>query len=284
MRYRSKPRSLFLVFLLLIASVTVYSQDKKYRARVSLEHVKIINEQSYIGISAKFKGEDGFEPASDLEFNVYRSVNEDSLVVLGKARTNTEGKAKFVLKETMKQSDTSGIYTYTVAIEDNEKFRDTDKSISFSEANLTVDVVTIDSTYHITAVLTDASGNALQGEFLKVGLKRLYGNLTIGEDNNETDENGAILVPFRDEMPGVEGNLTFEVLLKESDAYGTIKAAISAPIGRPIEDESTFDVRTMWSPPNKTPLYLLIFPNLMILGVWVPLLLLMFNLYRISKS
>ncbi len=283
MRYPSKYIASIIMFMLIV-SLSAYSQGEKYKARVSLEHVKVMGAETYIAISAKFKGEDGFESANQLAFNVYRQSNEDSLAYLGQVETNMEGKAKFVLKETMKQSDTSGIYTYTVAIEDNERFSDTDKSISFSEANLSVDVILIDSTHHISAVLTDASGNPLQGEFLKVGLKRLYGNLTIGEDNNETDENGSILVPIKDEMPGIEGNLTFEVVLKESDVYGTIKAIVSAPIGRSIEDESTFDERTMWSPPDKTPLYLLIFPNLMILGVWIPLLLLTFNLYRISKS
>ncbi len=69
-------------------------------------------------------------------------------------------------------------------------------------------------------------------------------------------------------IPGVDGNLTFEVVLKESDDYGTVKAMVNAPIGIPIVDESTFDERTMWSPRNKTPLFLLIFPNLLIFGMW----------------
>lgn len=284
MRSLSKYLASFFILLLLVASLSAYSQGEKYRARVSLEHVKVMDEEAYIDISAKFKGEGGFESANDLEFNIYRQVNEDSLVYLGQVKTNAEGKAKFDLKDTMKHLDSTGIYTYMVAIEDNEKFRDTDKSISFSEANLSVDITMIDSTYQIIAVLTDAESNPLKGEFLKVGLKRFYGSLSIGQDNYETDGNGSILVPIEDRMPGVEGNLTFEVILKESDAYGTIKSVITAPIGTRIEDESTFDERTMWSPPDKTPLYLLIFPNLMILGVWIPLFLLTFNLYRISKS
>ncbi|MEQ8554452.1 MAG: hypothetical protein RIC53_17465 [Cyclobacteriaceae bacterium] len=284
MRYPSKFKATFFVLLLLVASLSAYSQGEKYRARVSLEHVKVMNGEAYIDISAKYKGEEGFESANYLEFNVYRQVNEDSLVYLGQVMTNAEGRAKFLLKDAMKHLDTTGIYTYTVAIEDNDRFRDTDKSISFSEAGLSVDITMIDSTYHISAILTDADGNHLQGEFLKVGLKRFYGSLSIGEDNYETDENGSILVPIEERMPGLGGNLTFEVVLKESEAYGTIRAAISAPIGIPIVDESTFDERTMWSPPSRAPYYLLIFPNLIILGIWIPLVFLIYNLYRIFKS
>jgi hypothetical protein len=85
-------------------------------------------------------------------------------------------------------------------------------------------------------------------------------------------------------MPGVNGELTFEVVLNESETYGTVKALVTAPIGTPIVDQSTFDKRTLWSPPSKAPYCLLIFPNLIILGVWLPILLLIINLFRISKA
>ena len=286
MKYYSKYRTPLLSILLICLSTLTYSQNKKYKARVSLEYIKVMNQESYIAISAKYKGEEGFEQASNLQFTIYKEVLEDSLVSLGQVETNDNGKAKFVLKDIGldNQTDSLAINTYLVTIEDNEKFRDAKKSISFSEASLTIGLEMVDSTYQISAVLTDAVGRPVQGEYLKVGLKRLYGMLQTGKDNYETNENGAILVSLDERMPGIDGNLTYQVLLKESDTYGTIKAQIIAPIGTLIEDESSFDERTMWSPPSKTPFYLLLFPNLMILGVWIPLILLTFNLYRISKS
>jgi len=285
-KYYSKYRTPLLSILLICLSTLTYSQNKKYKARVSLEYIKVMDQESYIAISAKYKGEEGFEQASNLQFTIYKEVLEDSLVSLGQVETNDDGKAKFVLKDIGldNQTDTLAIHTYLVAIEDNEKFRDAKKSISFSEASLTIGLEMVDSTYQISAVLTDAVGRPVQGEYLKVGLKRLYGMLQTGKDNYETNEDGTILVSLDERMPGINGNLTYQVLLKESDTYGTIKAQIIVPIGTPIEDESSFDERTMWSPPSKTPFYLLLFPNLMILGVWIPLILLTFNLYRISKS
>lgn len=284
MRHFFKYGAVLLV--LLGMSISAHPQAKKYKARVSLEYVKMMNKESYIGISAKFKGENGFEQASDLEFNLYQQTTNDSLVRIGKVRTNAEGKAKFTLKnsDNNQHTDTLKVYTYTVAIENNEKFREAKKSISFSDASLLVDIEPVDSAYQIKARLVNASNQPVQGEYLNVGLKRLYGSLQIGKATYETDDTGSIIVPIEEQMPGIEGNLTFEVSLNESDTYGTIKALISAPIGVAIEEESSFDQRTMWSPPDKTPFYLLIFPNLMILGVWIPLLLLTFNLYRISKS
>jgi hypothetical protein len=63
-----------------------------------------------------------------------------------------------------------------------------------------------------------------------------------------------------------------------------VKALVNAPIGVPIVDESTFDERTMWSPRSKTPLFLLIFPNLIILGIWGLIIYLILNLFKLKKS
>ena len=108
--------------------------------------------------------------------------------------------------------------------------------------------------------------------------------LQIGDEFNNTYDDGTILVPIEEEIPGVDGNLTFEVVLKDNDDYGTVKALINSSIGVPIIDESTFDKRTMWSPRNKTPLFLLIFPNILIFGIWSILIFLLINLYKITKS
>jgi hypothetical protein len=271
------------VFLTIVNIAT--GQDNKFRARVSAQYIKIMDQESSIHLSAKYKAENGFEPAAGLEFNVYKIISDDSLFLIGKVKTNEEGEAKFILKvDDLNYSSGTAVFNYTVRIENNSRFRDSETMISFSDANLTAEVLTVDSVHQIKAVLTDASGNPMPGHLLTVGLQRLYAPLHIGDEFYETDESGTILVPLEEPMPGIDGVLTFEVSLNESDQYGTIKALVSAPIGIPVKDESTFDQRTMWSPPSKTPYYLLIFPNLIILGVWVPILILIVNLFRISKA
>jgi hypothetical protein len=271
------------VFLTIVNIAT--GQDNKFRARVSAQYIKIMDQESSIHLSAKYKAENGFEPAAGLEFNVYKIISDDSLFLIGKVKTNEEGEAKFILKvDDLNYSSDTPVFNCTVRIENDSRFRDSETMISFSDANLTAEVQTVDSVHQIKAVLTDASGNPMPGQLLTVGLQRLYAPLHIGDEFYETDESGTILVPLEEPMPGIDGILTFEVSLNESDQYGTVKALVSAPIGIPMKDESTFDQRTMWSPPSKTPYHLLIFPNLIILGVWVPILILIVNLYRISKA
>lgn len=112
----------------------------------------------------------------------------------------------------------------------------------------------------------------------------MFKPLRIGEEFNSTDDEGSILVPIDDGIPGVDGNLGIEVVLNERDDYGTVKAVVFAPIGVSIVDESTFNQRTMWSPRTKTPIFLLIFPNLLIFGIWGFIIYLIFNLFKLSKS
>ena len=137
----------------------------------------------------------------------------------------------------------------------------------------------------MTATLIDVNTNSpIVDESLTVQVQRLFRPLRIGEEFNFTDDEGSIIVPIENDIPGVDGNLTFEVVLYESDDYGTVKALVSSPIGIPIIDESTFDQRTMWSPRNKTPIFLLIFPNLLIIGIWGLIVYLTLNLFKLSKS
>ncbi len=272
MRYLLTP------ILLLIATGAI-SQDKM-KARVSVQYINVMNVEAHISLSAKYKSANGFEPVTGVEFHVYRKM-EDSLVHLGAVATNESGNARFILDE---EQDSTGPKTFVVRLENDSKFSDIESELTVLKASLSAKIETVDSVNQLSATLTDASGQPLTGQSLKVQLQRMYAPLTIGEESYETDENGSIVVPIEETMPGIDGNLTFEVVLNESDEYGTVKALVTAPIGTPVVDQSTFDERTMWSPPTKTPYYLLIFPNLIILGVWVPILFLLINLFRISNA
>lgn len=244
-----------------------------------------MNGETVIALSAKYKGENGFEPASGLAIQVYKKMPDDSLFNLGAATTNLEGKAKFVLNDSsLAKTKEAFVFTYVVKIENQPIYEYSETEINVSDANLSAAVEVVDSINQIRAALTDGLGQPLASQPLKVQLQRMYAPLPIGEESYETDENGSITVPIDAPMPGINGELTFEVVLNESETYGTVKALVIAPIGTPIIDQSTFDKRTLWSPPSKVPYYLLIFPNLIILGVWLPILVLIINLFRISRA
>jgi len=272
--------SLWFTLIMVMVAVSVQAQNK---ARLSVDYCKIVNKASFLKIGVKFKGDDGYEPATKLPLNVYKEITEDSLVLAGTTITNMKGEAKFIIELPKNETDTVVEHSYVVKIEDNENFKDADKSVSFIDAKLSAEAIVKDSVNYITAKLTDALGEPIKGEKLEVKIKRLFAPLKIGESYYKTDKKGTILVPFEEPLPGVDGNLTFEIMM-DSKEYGLVSVEFVAPIGTPIVDQSTFDQRTMWSPPTKTPLFLWIFPNLIIIGIWLVIAMLGRNLFKIYKS
>ena len=282
MRNQLITRRFFLVVLSVFLYTSSFAQDK---VRLKAQYVKIMNEGSYFDIQATSKVNDENVNVSKIELIIYNLVGDEQ-VEIGKTTTNMLGKSRFMLKDLNSiKPDSSNTYNIDISFAGNEAFSDASKSISFKDAAIEAKLVTIDSVNYVTATLTDKSTDSLLiGQSLKVQVQRLFKNLPIGEEFNETDEDGTILVTIPEGIPGVDGMLAIEVILSESDEFGTVKTIVKAPIGKPIVDESTFDERTMWSPRNKTPLFLLIFPNILTFGIWGIIIYLILNLIKINKS
>jgi len=275
-------RHFFLVVLSVFLCTSVFAQD---RVRLKAEYVKIMNEGSYFDLQATAKVNDENVNVSKIELIIYNLVGDEQ-VEIGKTITNMQGKSRFKLKDlNMIKPDSSNTYNIDVSFAGNDAFSDASKSIVFKDASIEAKLVTIDSINYVTATLTDKSTDSLLiGQSLKVQIQRLFKSLPIGEEFNETDEDGTILVSIPEGIPGVDGILAIEVILSESEEFGTVKTIVKAPIGKHVVDESTFDQRTMWAPRNKTPLFLLIFPNLLTFGIWGIIIYLILNLIKINKS
>ncbi|MCF6360217.1 MAG: hypothetical protein L3J29_05565 [Cyclobacteriaceae bacterium] len=273
---------LILSLVMLIPTLNVQAQDKQYKTRLSVDYFNVIGTSPYLEIASKFKGENGYEPSTMLDLNVYREVTEDSLVLVGAIKTNHKGVARYELKDSSADVDTLVKHTYVIKIEDSKRFKNAKKAISYLDASIHAEIVEVDSVYSIKAILTDGLGDPISGEKLKINIQRMFAPLAIGR-SYKTKGKGNVLVPLEESFSGVEGKLTFEVFL-ESKKYGTVKYLLNTDIGTPIVDLSTYDQRTMWSPPSKTPWFLLIFPNLLLLGIWGVIFLLVRNLYKIYKS
>ncbi|MGV8945192.1 MAG: hypothetical protein ACOH1N_02070 [Lutibacter sp.] len=281
MKNKLTTKHIFLVLLSVFLCTSSFAQDK---IRLKASYVKIMNGEAYFDIQATAKVNDENINVSKIPLIIYNLV-DDEQIEFGKTTTNMLGKSKFLVKDlNALKPDSSNFYNIEIVFEGNDKFSEASKSLSFKNANIDAKLVTIDSINYISATLIDKSTDSLLiGQSLKVQIPRLFKPLLI-EEFNETDENGTILVPIPEGIPGVDGNISIEVVLSESDEFGTVKAVVIAPIGKPIVDESTFDQRTMWSPRSKTPLFLLIFPNLLTFAMWGIIIYLITNLFKISKS
>jgi len=274
------------MFLGYSGSYSVHAQDsKKHKVRLKLNFVKIMNEEIYFDIEASARIDKENIKVSDIEVVIYNEY-EGEEVGLGTAFTNKKGKAKFIIPNMSSiRPDSTNTYHVGVSFYGNDVYKKASKSVSFKNADIDARIVTIDSLNYFTATLKDVTKDSLiEGASLSVQVERLFQPLFIGEEFYITDDTGTIIVPVEHGIPGIEGNLNIEVVMDDNDDYGTVIDKFIAPIGTPIVQDTTFDERTMWSPRNQTPLFLLIFTNLIILGMWGFIVYLTYNLFKIYKS
>jgi hypothetical protein len=277
---------IFSIWTAISMTSPLFGQDSKNKVRLSVSYTGIMPNESFLTITGRYRGEEGFEPASSLEYEISKILGEDSLVIVGRTKSDAAGQAIFKLAGlSPRDADSTGVYQYRVSSLEHPDYQEVERSIAFKKARLEASVDSEEDVNSLSARLVDTStGEPITELPLKVQVERLFRPMRIGEEFYMTDEDGAISVAVPPGIPGLDGNLTLEVVLSDNDDYGTVKALIEAPIGTPVEDQSTFDERTMWSPPSKTPLFLLIFPNLIIIGIWGTILYLILNLYKIYRS
>jgi hypothetical protein len=290
MNNSKKINYLFLIFIsAALFSATfnkIYSQDdEKHKIRLKADYFKEMDGDNYIKIGAISKIDKETISVSGIDLTVENEYYDDT-IELGSLKTNMDGEGKFVIKEFNKlKADSNNVYNINISFKGNDKYSRASKNLSFKDAIIKANLITKDSINYVNATLIDkATDSIIERESLVVQVKRLFRPLIIGEPLNYTDETGSIMVPVEDGIPGVNGILTLEVVLKDNDDYGTVKKSFDAAIGVPIKDESTFDERTMWSPRNKTPYLLLIIPNLLTFSIWGIIIFLIFSLFKIYRS
>ena len=272
---------LFALFL----SNEIVAQQKKERIRLNADYIKVTGKEHYLDIKASARIDRQTVPVSNIDLTVAMVLNDYEFEI-GKTKTNSQGTARFAIDDfSALKPDSTDVYNLIVIFDGNDTFKKASRDVSFRDATIVTELVERDSLNFISAKITDtALDSALAETDLTVQVERLFRPWKIGEDYYTTDEDGNIEVEIPGGIPGVDGVLNLEVVLKESDDYGTVKTVLSAPVGEVIVDESTFDQRTMWSPRGKTPIVLLVVTYSFIIIVWGIFLYLAINLFRIVKS
>ena len=280
------------VFLLFVVSFqlstinnNLFAQTKKNKARINADFVNIIDGEKYLNIKASARIDKKTVEVSNIELTVYQELNDEE-IELGTTTTDGSGISKFMIENfNSLEADSTGIYELSVSFSGNDEFKKASRSVSFRKGEIKAKWIVKDSINYVSAKLIDVLADSSVAEAaLDVRVDRIFRPLRIGDSSFETDDNGEIEVAIEDGIPGVDGNLKLEVVLNESDDYGTVITSVVAPIGTVIVDESTYDQRTMWSPRGKTPIFLLSITYAFIFVVWGIFIYLFINLVKIIKS
>ena len=274
------------IFLFPILFGDVNAQEvEKTAVRLKLDYTKVMDGQSYLDIKAIARIDGQMTDVPDISLEVYYEFEEEEFP-LGTTKTDMNGKSRFLLPSLKEiKADSSNTYTLGIGFNGNDLYKRASKTVEFKDAKIATTLFTKDSINYIQAILTDVFLNEpIAEQSLRVQVKRLINPLRIGEEFNYTDENGTVIVPVEYGIPGIDGQLTLEVVYPDSDEYGTVKAVVEAPYGVPVIKDTTFNERTLWGPRGKTPYFILIFTIFLIVATWGPIIYLIRNLYKISKS
>lgn len=284
-----------LLFSVTFHGVTLHAQDL-IKPRMSVNYIKDYKDVSKIKVLVRYKEDRTYLTAENVKLSLYKrsaqkKMKEDlpsepgtksTYIKIDDKVTNKDGEVYFYLKSNSIGKDTQ---YYKVALSNSPKFKDKEEVISFQDAVINASLQFKDSVRSLNMQFVDAYGEPLAGQYFTFRLKRLFGLMQIGEEPYyKTDDDGKIEVEIEQELFSKSGDLNFLIKLDDNDTYGTIIEQVTGKFGTVMESKDSFDERTMWASPLKAPLLILIVPNILLLGIWGTILILIVNLYKIYKT
>jgi hypothetical protein len=248
------------------------------------------NKVPYLEVSTKKKVGRKFEPVNSIPVKVYfGDATENNL--LGKIVTGKEGLGRVAIPASFKAAwDSLNEFTFNAESVPAKSEESLTTDLTIKKAKLTIDTSTSEEGVRmVTAQLKEKKGNEwipVKEIEMKLGIKRMLGNLTVGEAETYTsDSSGLASAEFkRDSIPGdLKGNLVLVARVEDNDTYGNHVVEKSVPWGKAVQAESHFWHRTLWSTGNRAPVWLLFIALSIIIGVWGTIFYLVKQLLKIRK-
>lgn len=282
--------SVLIASLLCLGAFSVPAQEKieKGVLRIGLTYHQLNNEMPVLKVSAKTKKEKKFESVEGVEINLFFD-QETSQGFMGSVKTNSHGAGSLSLPVRFKTMwDSLSQFTFIATVTNNDQFEDQSTEIEITKAKIELTLDEADSVRTIKArvlAFQDTGWVALPETEIKLVVRRLLSDLSAtAEESFTTDENGEVVAEFNSSIPGdAEGIIMLGAKIEEHELYGNLVSAKSITWGTPVKPDNSFSKRTLWATRDKTPLWLLIFPNLIIVTVWGIIFYLFYQIGRIVK-
>ena len=289
---KNNHHKFFVILLFLFGTVIgkLHAQDSTASPTIlSLRYFLPENKIPYIVVNTKKKVGRKFEVVKNIPVNVYyNEVAENNL--LGKIITAGNGEGRVAFPASLKNAwdSTSELKFVAESVPaKGEELLSTELTIK--KAILVIDTLAEAETRTVTAQLKEKVGNewvAVKEIEMKLSIKRLLGNLTVGDAETYTsDSTGTASAEFKkDSMPGDgKGNLILVARVEDNDSYGNLVVEKSVPWGITVEAEQNFWHRSLWSTGNRAPVWLLFIAFSIIIGVWGTIIYLLWQIIKIKK-
>lgn len=278
------------IVLLLFTVWRLQAQEEKEKdlIRIAMAYYQTDEALPVIKATASTKKDQKFVPVAGIEVNLF--FNEETAGgFMGRLTTNDRGTASMTLPVKFKTAwDSMTTFKFIGTVTSNKQFEDIATEIEIIKARIELSLSEEDSIRTIKAVLrayTDSGLVSVPETDLLLVVSRLLSDIGAGEEEfYTTDENGEVSTPFTVKFPGDEnGIIRVGAKIEDHELYGNVKTTQNIPWGTPLLADHSFAKRSLWATRDKTPIWLLIFPNLLIIGVWGTIIYLINLILKIRK-
>lgn len=237
------------------------------------------------------KIEKKFRPVKGVNVNFF--IGEESEAgFLGRMRSNEEGVGLIEIPAQFKDRlNADSTYYFIATVTEDEKFEDTSSEIEIFKAKIEVTYAEDGEEKSVSGkllALGDSGWVEVPAVEMKFVVDRYFQDLSITEDYLETDEFGEASADFLITIPGDEnGNINVGAKIEDHELYGSLTFSEAKQWGTPLILDDSFAERTLWATRDKTPVWLLVIANIIIISVWSVIFYLAYQLIlmrRIGKA
>lgn len=265
------------------------AQDK-ISPRMDINYTYVNGESPRVAVRVRKRIERRYYPIQGAQVKVYFNTTDASEeALIGEVITNGKGIGEMSFPQKfIAEWESLSEFDMHASIVPDDSLEEASELVTIQKARLEVEAEEDGDDRKVTALVerySDGEWTPVEEVELKLFIKRDFGRIALGEDFYSTDADGAAETDFDVEVPGDEnGAITIGAFVEEHDEFGSLFAYKNLNWGvATMDDNSEFDERTLWATRDKTPVWLLIFPNLIIIGVWGAIGYLVWQIFRIKK-
>ena len=270
---------------------TVFAQkETKTDILVSYRYFVKNNTLPYLLVQTKIKADNKLQvlPGVVLKLFLDQSIPEN---LIAKVRTDEKGIAKAALPVSLKTIwDSSATHKFLAVVEATSLEEETSTELEITKAKIVLDTVTEEGIRKVTAQvlgLENGEWTPVKDLEVKIGVRRLGGDIKIGEEENyTTDSLGQLTAEFKiDSLPADDkkGNIVLIAKTEDNDRFGNLFQEKTVPWGAYFERQTNFNQRSLWATRDKTPIWLLLMAYSIVAAVWGVILYLIFGLVKIKN-
>lgn len=291
MKALHKKPLVFLLAILLAAGPAARSQNEKNEeVLVTCRYFASNNRFQYLMVQTKLKSANRLQALPGVVLKLFLDENRPENLIT-KVRTDEKGEAKALIPVSLQKVwEASPSHKFLAVVEATSAEEETTTQLDITRGKLVLDTINEEGQrkVRVTALALDSgSWKPEKGVELKIGVRRLGGDIRIGEEESyTTDSLGQVTGDFKiDRLPAVDtrGDILLVARTEDNEKFGNLSEEKNVPWGVYLQRTDQFNKRSLWATRDKTPLWLLFMAYSIMATVWAVILYLVFQLWKIRK-